>query len=211
MRSEILGDQGTGRRVARGPNSDAVRGRAAASQRRAVAPRQLTERGAGMVAGTWANAHAGSDLGSLRRRWLFGIALSGGAMSVAGLAPNLTVALIAFALIGLGESLLVGPEMRLVQEMVSERLLGRVFGLKDVLENIGFVTAFVVLLFLCLGEWMAQSGSGWLTDTIAAPMSAGCRWASVMSSSATAKTSRMPSAAARRRAARTSGSWNISM
>ncbi len=98
---------------------------------------------AGMVIGTWASARAGSDLGSLRRRWLFGIALSGVAMSLAGLAPNLAVALIAFALIGLGESLLVGPEMRLVQEMVSERLLGRVFGLKDVLENIGFVTAFV--------------------------------------------------------------------
>ncbi len=125
--------------------------------------------GAGMVAGTWANAHAGSDLGSLRRRWLFGIALSGGAMSVAGLAPNLMVALIAFALIGLGESLLVGPEMRLVQEMVSERLLGRVFGLKDVLENIGFVTAFVgagALLSLA-GVRAVFVGAGLVTVAVA--------------------------------------------
>jgi hypothetical protein len=33
--------------------------------------------------------------------------------------------------------------MRLVQELVAERLLGRVFGFKDVLENVAFVTAFL--------------------------------------------------------------------
>jgi len=53
------------------------------------------------------------------------------------------LALVAFTFIGLGENLLVGPEMRLMQEMVTERLLGRVFGLKDVLENIAFVSAFL--------------------------------------------------------------------
>ncbi len=99
--------------------------------------------GTGMVAGSWANARAGSELTDLRRRWLFGIALSGIAMTGAAIAPNLAAALIAFTLIGLAENLLVGPEMRLVQELVSERLLGRVFGLKDVLENVGFVTAFL--------------------------------------------------------------------
>ncbi len=99
--------------------------------------------GLGMVAGSWTNARAGSNVDGLRRRWLFGIALSGVAMAVAALAPNLPLALVAFAFIGLGENLLVGPEMRLVQELVTERLLGRVFGLKDVLENIAFASAFV--------------------------------------------------------------------
>jgi MFS family permease len=99
--------------------------------------------GTGMVAGSWANARVGSQIAELRRRWLWGIALSGIAMVCAAVASNLAVALIAFTLIGLSENLLVGPEMRLVQELVSERLLGRVFGVKDVLENIAFVTAFV--------------------------------------------------------------------
>jgi MFS family permease len=99
--------------------------------------------GTGMVLGSLLNARAGSEIAVLRRRWLLGIALSGVAMGWAALAPTLAVALIAFMLVGLSENLLVGPEMRLVQELVAERLLGRVFGLKDVLENIAFVIAFV--------------------------------------------------------------------
>jgi MFS family permease len=99
--------------------------------------------GTGMVAGSWANAHAGSEVAALRRRWIFGIGLSGLAMTAAALAPNFATALVSFTLIGLAENLLVGPEMRLVQELVAERLLGRVFGFKDVLENVAFVSAFL--------------------------------------------------------------------
>ncbi len=99
--------------------------------------------GVGMLAGSWANARLGSDVAGLRRHWLFGILVSGTAMVAAAFAPNLASALVAFALIGAGENLLVGPEMRLVQELVAERLLGRVFGFKDVLENVAFVAAFL--------------------------------------------------------------------
>jgi sugar phosphate permease len=99
--------------------------------------------GTGMVAGSWVNSRAGSDLAVLRRRWLFGIVLSGLAMTGAAVAPDLGFALVAFVVVGLAENLLVGPEMRLVQELVSERFLGRVFGFKDVLENIAFASAFV--------------------------------------------------------------------
>lgn len=109
--------------------------------------------GTGMVAGSWANAHAGSELGALRRRWIFGIALSGVAMTAAALAPNFVTALVSFTLIGLAENLLVGPEMRLVQELVAQRLLGRVFGFKDLLENVAFVSAF-----LGAGALLALSG-----------------------------------------------------
>jgi MFS family permease len=125
--------------------------------------------GTGMVAGSWANARAGSEIGVLRRRWLLGIALSGLAMAAAAVAPNLGVALVAFTLIGLAENLLVGPEMRLVQELVSERLLGRVFGLKDVLENIAFVSAFVgagALLTLA-GVRVVFVGAGLVTVALA--------------------------------------------
>jgi MFS family permease len=126
--------------------------------------------GTGMVAGSWANARAGSELVALRRRWLFGIAISGLAMVGAALAPNFAAAVIAFTLIGLAENLLVGPEMRLVQELVAERLLGRVFGLKDVLENVAFVSAFLgagALLTLA-GVRAVFVGAGVLTVGLAA-------------------------------------------
>jgi MFS family permease len=114
----------------------------------------MTLYGGGMVAGSWVNARAGSDVASLRRRWLLGIALSGATIALAGVAPNLAVAVVAFAFIGLGENLLVGPEIRLMQEMVAERLHGRAFALKDVLENIAFVVAFT-----CTGALLALAGT----------------------------------------------------
>ncbi len=126
--------------------------------------------GLGMVAGSWTNARAGSDVDGLRRRWLAGIALSGIAMAVAALAPNLPLALVAFTFIGLGENLLVGPEMRLMQEMVADRLLGRAFGLKDVLENIAFVTAFLAAgaLLSLAGVRIVFVGAGVVTIALAA-------------------------------------------
>jgi MFS family permease len=125
--------------------------------------------GAGMVAGSWSNARAGSNVDDLRRRWLLGIALSGSAMALAAVAPNLGLAMIAFTLIGLGENLLVGPEMRLVQELVADRLLGRVFGFKDVLENIAFVTAFLAAgaLLSLAGVRAVFAGAGLLTLAVA--------------------------------------------
>jgi MFS family permease len=126
--------------------------------------------GTGMVAGSWINARAGSEIASLRRRWLFGIALSGLAMSGAALAPSFGVAVVAFTLVGLAESLLVGPEMRLIQELVAKRLFGRVFGLKDVLDDIAFVTAFVAAgaLLGVAGVREVFVGAGLLTLGVAA-------------------------------------------
>jgi MFS family permease len=126
--------------------------------------------GAGMVGGSWFAARAGSQVASLRRRWLWGIALSGVTMSLAALAPDLAAAGLGFLLIGLAETLLVGPEMRLIQEMVGEALLGRAFGLKDVLENIALVIAFVSAAWLTslLGVRATFLGAGLLTVALAA-------------------------------------------
>jgi MFS family permease len=125
--------------------------------------------GTGMVAGSWFNARAGSEIPGLRKRWLFGIALSGLAMAGAAVAPSLVIALIAFTFIGLGENLLVGPEMRLVQELVAERLMGRVFGLKDALENVAFVGAFLGAgaLLSVSGVRVVFAGAGLLTLALA--------------------------------------------
>jgi MFS family permease len=91
---------------------------------------------------------------TLRRRWLLGIALDGTAPILTALAPDLEVAMLTFALTGLGNILLVGPEMRLFQELVSERFLGRVYSLRDVLNNIAFVAAFLIagVLLTILGS-----------------------------------------------------------
>jgi MFS family permease len=52
-------------------------------------------------------------------------------------------AIASFALTGLSNALIIGPELRLFQELVSERLLGRAFGLREMLSNIAFVLAFL--------------------------------------------------------------------
>ena len=60
--------------------------------------------------------------------------------------------------------------MRLVQELVAERLLGRVFGLKDVLENVAFVSAFLGAgaLLTVAGVRAVFVGAGVLTLALAA-------------------------------------------
>jgi MFS family permease len=99
--------------------------------------------GAGMVAGSLANARAGSDIATLRRRLLLGNALSGVGMIASAAAPSLPWAIGSFALTGISNGLLLGPAVRLVLELVAERLLGRVFGLRDMLGNLAYVLAFL--------------------------------------------------------------------
>jgi MFS family permease len=100
--------------------------------------------GIGMIAGSVWNSRAGSSIGALRGRWLGGIALTGVMLVGSGLAPALPVAAVTFALTGLGNSLVTGSEIRLLQEMSPTRLLGSVFGLYDALQNGAFVVAFAV-------------------------------------------------------------------
>ena len=79
--------------------------------------------GTGMVAGSWANARAGSEIASLHRRWVFGIGLSGLAMAGAALAPNFAVALMAFTLIGIAENLLAMLVFGWIVAFMANRLL----------------------------------------------------------------------------------------
>jgi len=99
--------------------------------------------GAGMVGGSLATARAGSSLGGLRRRLLLGLALEGIGMLGSASAPSLDWALASFALTGFSNGLMMGPGLRLFQELVGERLLGRVFGLRNMLFNAAFVLAFL--------------------------------------------------------------------
>lgn len=99
--------------------------------------------GAAMVVGSVALSRAGSNVAGLRRRLLLGLVLQGIGMIGSATAPSLDWAIASFALTGIGNTLNVGPEIRLIQELVSERLLGRVFGLRDMMTNIAFVLAFL--------------------------------------------------------------------
>ena len=103
----------------------------------------VTAYGTGMVAASFINARARSEITSLRRRLLLGILLEGIGMIASAAAPSLGAAIASFALTGASNALLLGPELRLFQELVSERLLGRVFGLRGMLCNAAFVVAFL--------------------------------------------------------------------
>jgi MFS family permease len=104
----------------------------------------VTAYGVGLVVGSVVNGRAGNRIAGLRRRWLVAVALYGAAMLGSAVAPSLPWAVASFAVTGLGNALLIGPEMRLFQELIGQRLLGRVFGLREMLSNTAAVAAFVV-------------------------------------------------------------------
>jgi len=122
--------------------------------------------GASMAAASAATACAGSSVNRLRRWLVVGLAVQGAGMIGSAAAPNLGFAAVTFALTGAGNALLAGPEVRLLQELTTERLLGRVFGLRDTLINSAYVVAFVgagaVLGALGVQAIFALGGTGLL-------------------------------------------------
>ena len=103
----------------------------------------VTVYGAAMAAGSVASARAGSSVARLRRCFVIGLALQGVGMIGSAAAPDLAWAIGSFALTGASNGLLAGPEVRLLQELAGERMLGRAFGLRDMLGNLAFVVAFL--------------------------------------------------------------------
>jgi MFS family permease len=99
--------------------------------------------GAAMAVGSMALAKAGSSVSRLRRWLLVGLAVQGAGMIGSALAPSLAFAIVTFALTGTSNALVAGPEVRLLQELAGARLLGRVFGLRDMLGNAAYALAFV--------------------------------------------------------------------
>jgi MFS family permease len=125
-----------------------------------------------MAAASATTARAGSSVNCLRRWLMIGMAVQGAGMIGSAAAPSLGFATVSFALTGAGNGLLAGPEVRLLQELVSQRLLGRVFGLRDALINAAYVLAFVsaggVLAALGVRAVFALGGAGLLALTSAA-------------------------------------------
>lgn len=98
--------------------------------------------GLGVIVGSLAGGRGGPP-NLLKRRYLVGLLAVAAGFAAAGLAPAYGVALGAFALAGLGNGLTLVHERLILQSTVPDRLMGRVFGVRDALGAWAFATAFV--------------------------------------------------------------------
>jgi MFS family permease len=98
--------------------------------------------GLGFVAGSLSGSKGGSPA-ELKRRWLLGLAVVSVGFVACGAAPGLIVAMLAFALAGVGNGLILVYERLLIQVTVPDRLMARVFGVKDGLTAWAFAAAFL--------------------------------------------------------------------
>ena len=98
--------------------------------------------GLGFIAGSLSGAKGG-ELPHLKRRFLVNAATWGVGMILAGVAPTLLWALLAFGVIGFGNGAVLVYERQIIQHTVSESALGRVFGFRDSLTAWAFALAFL--------------------------------------------------------------------
>jgi MFS family permease len=98
--------------------------------------------GLGFVVGSLSGSKGGTAA-VLRSRFLLGLAVVGVGFVACGLAPSFAVAIPAFALAGVGNGLVLVYERLLIQTNVPDRLMARIFGVKDGLTAWAFAVAFV--------------------------------------------------------------------
>jgi MFS family permease len=98
--------------------------------------------GLGFVAGSLSGGKGGTPP-ELRARFLLGLAVVATGFVACGLAPTFAAAAPAFALAGVGNGLVLVYERLLIQTTVPDRLMARVFGVKDGLTAWAFAVAFV--------------------------------------------------------------------
>jgi MFS family permease len=88
-------------------------------------------------------ACSGGEIVKLKRNLLRGILLCGLAVVGAGLAPTFWIALPAFAVMGIGNGVVLSHEGVLMQTVVPDHLLGRFFGIKNSVVSWCFAGAFL--------------------------------------------------------------------
>jgi len=98
--------------------------------------------GLGFVLGSFSGSRGGR-LVLLKQRFLAGALTWGLGTIAAGLAPNLALALVAFAVVGFGNGACLVYERQIVQGTVPDAALGRVFGFRDSLTAWAFALAFL--------------------------------------------------------------------
>jgi MFS family permease len=119
--------------------------------------------GAGIVIGSSLGARPGT-LGEQRRRYLAGVLLLGSALVALSITPDFLIACAIVVLIGIGNGLVLVYGRVLIQRVVPEELLGRVFGIKDALLSaafgVAFLTAGVLVSAIGTRELLAVAGIG---------------------------------------------------
>ena len=98
--------------------------------------------GAGIVIGSALGARAGT-LADQRRRYLAGVLLLATALLALSVTPNFAIACPVVVLVGTGNGLVLVYGRVLIQRIVPEELLGRVFGIKDAFLSAAFGFAFL--------------------------------------------------------------------
>jgi MFS family permease len=97
--------------------------------------------GVGVAVGSLLGCSGGAA-SRLKRSFLRGTLICAVAVVAAGLAPGFSVALVAFAVMGVGNGICLTCEGVLLQTVVPDHLLGRMFGVKNALVSWCFGTAF---------------------------------------------------------------------
>lgn len=98
--------------------------------------------GLGFVAGSLSGSKGGSAA-HLRTRFLIGLSVVSFGFVACGLAPSFAIAVPAFTLAGVGNGMVLVYERLLIQTNVPDRLMARVFGVKDGLTAWAFAVAFI--------------------------------------------------------------------
>jgi len=97
--------------------------------------------GLGFAAGSVLGA-AGADAVRAKRLYLAGLLLCGLSMAACGLAPTFGLVLLAFVALGVGNGLALVSDNLLIQHVIPDALLGRVFGIKHSLVSWAFAVAY---------------------------------------------------------------------
>ena len=132
--------------------------------------------GAGVIAGSLAGAKGGgvADLG---RRYLAGLLFIAVGFAGSGLAPEYGIALVTFALGGIGNGLVIVHERLLIQALVPDQLMGRVFSIKDALQSWAFLPGLlgggVLISIVGTRAIFALAGAGALLVLVAAARALG--------------------------------------
>jgi MFS family permease len=127
--------------------------------------------GAGFIAGSLTGS-GGAPPAVLKQRFGIGLLVLGAGFVVAGVAPGFAVALLAFALGGFGNGMVIVYERQLIQATVPDRLAGRIFGMKDALSAWGFGVAFVcaggLITLIGVRELLIVAGLGGMASWLVA-------------------------------------------
>jgi MFS family permease len=98
--------------------------------------------GLGFVAGSLSGSKGGEPA-ALKRKWLIGLAVVSVGFIACGSSPSVAPAVLAFGLAGVGNGLILVYERLLIQVTVPDRLMARVFGVRDGLTAWVFAAAFL--------------------------------------------------------------------